>query len=112
MFDKYHPGYFGKVGMRYFNYKKNKYHCPIINLDKVRCLGRRSEGVSGRSARQPGMCGRQQECAWRSKGAGAETAWRVGRGGTPSRPATCGVMAWSMDAAAMEQQHSFSKKQP
>ena len=24
-FDKYHPGYFGKVGMRYFHLNKNKY---------------------------------------------------------------------------------------
>lgn len=36
MFDKYHPGYFGKVGMRYFHLNKNKYFCPVINLDKVR----------------------------------------------------------------------------
>ena len=34
-FDKYHPGYFGKVGMRYFHLNKNKYFCPIINLDKI-----------------------------------------------------------------------------
>ena len=24
-----------QVGMRYFHYNKNKYHCPVINLDKV-----------------------------------------------------------------------------
>merc|ERR1712137_552579 len=35
LFDKYHPGYFGKVGMRYFHKLTNKYHCPIINLDKI-----------------------------------------------------------------------------
>ncbi|KAI3429449.1 hypothetical protein D9Q98_005542 [Chlorella vulgaris] len=35
MWDKYHPGYFGKVGMRHFHLTKNKYHCPVINLDKV-----------------------------------------------------------------------------
>lgn len=35
MMDKYHPGYFGKVGMRYFHLSKNKYHCPVINLDKI-----------------------------------------------------------------------------
>ncbi|GLI62623.1 hypothetical protein VaNZ11_005287, partial [Volvox africanus] len=35
MMDKYHPGYFGKVGMRHFHYARNKYHCPIINLDKL-----------------------------------------------------------------------------
>jgi len=34
-FDKYHPGYFGKVGMRYFHLQKNKYHCPIINLNTI-----------------------------------------------------------------------------
>eukprot|EP00271_Cylindrocystis_brebissonii_P008934 TRINITY_DN23476_c0_g1_i1.p1 TRINITY_DN23476_c0_g1~~TRINITY_DN23476_c0_g1_i1.p1 ORF type:complete len:147 (+),score=30.04 TRINITY_DN23476_c0_g1_i1:88-528(+) len=35
MMDKYHPGYFGKVGMRHFHKTMNKYHCPIINLDKL-----------------------------------------------------------------------------
>eukprot|EP01025_Chloroclados_australasicus_P015471 TRINITY_DN1741_c0_g1_i1.p3 TRINITY_DN1741_c0_g1~~TRINITY_DN1741_c0_g1_i1.p3 ORF type:complete len:148 (-),score=15.03 TRINITY_DN1741_c0_g1_i1:152-595(-) len=35
LFDKYHPGYFGKVGMRYFHINKNKYYCPIINLDTL-----------------------------------------------------------------------------
>merc|ERR1712224_767322 len=35
MFDKYHPGYFGKVGMRHFHKQKNHYHMPIINLDKL-----------------------------------------------------------------------------
>ena len=34
-FDKYHPGYFGKVGMRYFHLQRNKYHCPIVNLDTI-----------------------------------------------------------------------------
>ena len=38
MMDKYHPGYFGKVGMRYFHLNKNKYHCPIVNLDKLWAL--------------------------------------------------------------------------
>ncbi|XP_065070902.1 LOW QUALITY PROTEIN: large ribosomal subunit protein uL15-like [Rhopilema esculentum] len=35
LFDKYHPGYFGKVGMRYFHKTNNKYHCPTVNLDKL-----------------------------------------------------------------------------
>uniref|UniRef100_A0A6U2DTH4 Large ribosomal subunit protein uL15/eL18 domain-containing protein n=1 Tax=Chlamydomonas euryale TaxID=1486919 RepID=A0A6U2DTH4_9CHLO len=35
MMDKYHPGYFGKVGMRHFHLNKNAYHCPIVNLDKL-----------------------------------------------------------------------------
>jgi hypothetical protein len=32
---RYHPGYFGKVGMRHFNIRKNKYFCPSVNLDKL-----------------------------------------------------------------------------
>merc|ERR1711990_755371 len=35
MWDKYHPGYFGKVGMRYFHKQNNKFFCPLINLDKL-----------------------------------------------------------------------------
>ena len=38
--DKYHPGYFGKVGMRYFHKSKNAFWKPVINLDKVRFLMR------------------------------------------------------------------------
>ena len=34
-FDKFHPGYFGKVGMRYFHKTNNKFYCPSINLDKL-----------------------------------------------------------------------------
>merc|ERR1739848_851479 len=33
--DKYHPGYFGKVGMRYFRKQKNHFWKPVINLDKL-----------------------------------------------------------------------------
>lgn len=33
--DKYHPGYFGKVGMRYFHKMQNGFWKPVINLDKV-----------------------------------------------------------------------------
>lgn len=36
--DKYHPGYFGKVGMRHFHLLRNHYWCPTVNLDKVRHL--------------------------------------------------------------------------
>ena len=32
--DKYHPGYFGKVGMRHFHVLKNRTFCPTINIDK------------------------------------------------------------------------------
>ncbi|SSD60017.1 probable 60S ribosomal protein L28 [Saccharomycodes ludwigii] len=33
--DKYHPGYFGKVGMRYFHKQKNHFWRPVLNLDKL-----------------------------------------------------------------------------
>lgn len=36
--DKYHPGYFGKVGMRYFHKQRNHFWNPVINLDKVSFL--------------------------------------------------------------------------
>lgn len=34
-FDKYHPGYFGKVGMRRFHLTRNVQWRPIINVDKL-----------------------------------------------------------------------------
>jgi large subunit ribosomal protein L27Ae len=34
-FDKYHPGYFGKVGMRHFHVLKNRTFCESVNLDKL-----------------------------------------------------------------------------
>ena len=34
-FDKYHPGYFGKVGMRYFHKRLNKMYCPTVNVEKL-----------------------------------------------------------------------------
>ncbi|KNC55987.1 60S ribosomal protein L27a [Thecamonas trahens ATCC 50062] len=37
-FDKFHPGYFGKVGMRQFHYNKNAHYCPTVNLDKLAAL--------------------------------------------------------------------------
>ena len=38
LFDLYHPGYFGKVGMRVFHLKKNIDYRPVINLDKILTL--------------------------------------------------------------------------
>jgi large subunit ribosomal protein L27Ae len=35
LFDKYHPGYFGKVGMRRFHLLRNRQHCPPLNLEKL-----------------------------------------------------------------------------
>jgi len=34
-FDKYHPGYFGKVGMRFYHKTNQKFFCPTINVDKL-----------------------------------------------------------------------------
>jgi large subunit ribosomal protein L27Ae len=34
-FDKYHPGYFGKVGMRHFHLTRNAQWNPTINVDKL-----------------------------------------------------------------------------
>jgi len=33
--DKYHPGYFGKIGMRYFHKMPALFWKPTVNLDKV-----------------------------------------------------------------------------
>jgi large subunit ribosomal protein L27Ae len=38
LFDKYHPGYFGKVGMRTFNLTANRSHCPTINVHSLWAL--------------------------------------------------------------------------
>jgi len=35
MFDKYHPGYFGKVGMRHFHVLGNRRFCDTANIDKL-----------------------------------------------------------------------------
>jgi ribosomal protein L15 len=34
-YDKYHPGYFGKVGMRNFHLNRNHKFAPTLNLDKL-----------------------------------------------------------------------------
>lgn len=34
-FDKYHPGYFGKVGMRHFHQTKNPSFVTTVNVDKL-----------------------------------------------------------------------------
>ena len=32
---RYHPGYFGKLGMRHFHLRRNQYHCPTINVERL-----------------------------------------------------------------------------
>lgn len=34
-FDKYHPGYFGKLGMRNYHVRRNIEYNPTINIDKI-----------------------------------------------------------------------------
>ena len=46
-FDKYHPGYVGKVGMRHDHLKKNQSFCPTVNLDKLWTLVREQTRVKG-----------------------------------------------------------------
>ncbi|XP_073109316.1 large ribosomal subunit protein uL15y-like [Elaeis guineensis] len=36
--DKYHPEYFGKVGMRYFHRLRNKFYRLAVNIDRLRSL--------------------------------------------------------------------------
>ncbi|KAK3014079.1 hypothetical protein RJ639_008211 [Escallonia herrerae] len=38
LFDKNHPGYFGKVGMSYFQSFRNKFHYPVVNVKHLRSL--------------------------------------------------------------------------
>jgi large subunit ribosomal protein L27Ae len=38
LMDKFHPGYFGKVGIRMIHYKKNANWCPTVNLDTINSL--------------------------------------------------------------------------
>ena len=33
--DRYHPGYFGKVGMRHFHLTRQSAWCPTVNVDKL-----------------------------------------------------------------------------
>eukprot|EP01036_Dinobryon_divergens_P030935 gene30935-40261_t len=35
LMDKYHPGYFGKVGMRTFHLKRGTTYTPTVNIDRL-----------------------------------------------------------------------------
>jgi large subunit ribosomal protein L27Ae len=43
-FDKYHPGYFGEVGMRHYHSKSNQSFCPTVNLDELWTLVNEQRG--------------------------------------------------------------------
>ena len=38
LMDKFHPGHFGKVGMRRYHLKRNQLYCPTVNVDKLWAL--------------------------------------------------------------------------
>jgi large subunit ribosomal protein L27Ae len=48
--DKYHPGYFGKVGMRYFHKQQNHFWKPVINLDKGSFSAKRECTITNKSS--------------------------------------------------------------
>lgn len=54
-FDKYHPGYFGKVGMRHYHLLRNPQHKPVLNLDKLWTLVPASarDGLTAQSTEVP-----------------------------------------------------------
>lgn len=33
--DMFHPGYFGKVGMRHFHLTRQSHWAPVLNIDKL-----------------------------------------------------------------------------
>ena len=35
LMDKFHPGYFGKVGMKRYHVKPAQYHMPTVNIDRL-----------------------------------------------------------------------------
>jgi large subunit ribosomal protein L27Ae len=35
LMDRFHPGYFGKVGMRHFHLQRNRTFTPTINVDRL-----------------------------------------------------------------------------
>ena len=35
MMNKFHPGFYGKLGMRVFHMQRNWKHCPTVNTDKL-----------------------------------------------------------------------------
>ncbi|KAG9396249.1 Ribosomal protein L18e/L15 [Carpediemonas membranifera] len=38
LFDRYHPHYFGKLGMRHLHMLKNRDFCPTVNIEKLLTL--------------------------------------------------------------------------
>ncbi|XP_043847944.1 60S ribosomal protein L27a-like [Dromiciops gliroides] len=51
-FNKCHPGYFGKVGMRHSHLKKNQSYCPTVNLDKLWTLGSEQTKINAAKSKE------------------------------------------------------------
>jgi large subunit ribosomal protein L27Ae len=49
--DKFHPGYFGKVGMRRYHLKRGMSFCPTVNIDRLWSL--MPEGVYDKCKSNP-----------------------------------------------------------
>ena len=48
LFDRYHPGYFGKRGMRYFHKTQQKFFRPSVNVEKLPIIAKEQvEKASG-----------------------------------------------------------------
>jgi hypothetical protein len=78
--DKYHPGYFGKVGMRYFHKQGNHFWKPVINLDKVCYSGVSHVGFDGRWIRRRSRIRRARRSKRRVNGARrsvTKTIWTI-----------------------------------
>ena len=45
-FDRFHPGFFQKVGMRRFHLTRNAQHRPIVNLEKLYSLAKEEDKQS------------------------------------------------------------------
>ncbi|KAK2997243.1 hypothetical protein RJ639_026510, partial [Escallonia herrerae] len=58
LFDKYHLGYFDKVGMRYFHRLRNKFHCPVVKRRMPLVLGPAGGSGEGSSQRRRTRGGR------------------------------------------------------
>ena len=49
LFQKFHPGFFGKKGQRHLHLKRNQYYCPSVNLDNLWTLVPEETRVAAKS---------------------------------------------------------------
>nr|UXY87885.1 60S ribosomal protein L27A [Cryptomonas curvata] len=70
LFDKYHPNYFGKRGMRYFRKTKQKNYCPIMNLDKICSLVSQTDSIKQNNSSNLNLVGLNDLNAFKILGKG------------------------------------------